>query len=398
MEIQGKRMSALVISGDTSGAITLQSPAVAGTNTVNFGANSGTAILDANTPAFRNRIINGAMVIDQRNAGAAITPSASGPAYTVDRWAYYNDQVSKLTYQQNYGTVTPPAGFKNYLGVYVASAATVGASDEFDLFQRIEGFNTADLGFGAAGASTITLSFWVRSTLTGTFGGVLANSGNSRTYPFTYTISASNTWEQKSVTIAGDTSGTWVGATNGIGLTVLFSMGAGSTRLGTAGAWSSTLYTGATGQVNLVATAGANWMITGVQLEKGSTATSFDYRPYGTELALCQRYLPCFNFSAANGSLGSGFANATTSAIINCVFPVQVRTPATGILVTGSFNAYTAVGGNSGNFTAIGLAAGQSLYSGALNCTGGSGLTAAQGTFLLSPAGTSQIQFTGCEL
>jgi hypothetical protein len=263
---------------------------------------------------FKNRIINGAMVIDQRNAGAAITPSANGPAFTVDRWSYYNDQVSKLTYQQNYGTVTPPAGFKNYLGVYVASAATVGASDEFDLFQRIEGFNTADLGFGAAGASTITLSFWVRSTLTGTFGGVLANSANSRIYPFTYTISASNTWEQKSVTIAGDTSGTWVGATNGIGLTVLFSMGAGSTRLGTAGAWASTLYTGATGQVNLVATAGANWMITGVQLEKGSTATSFDYRPYGTELALCMRYYENIQVSQ------NYYLHNTSSPTMNCTF------------------------------------------------------------------------------
>jgi hypothetical protein len=320
----------VVLLGSTSGSVTLQEPAVAGSTTINLPATSGTmAVLPTATSVlpeasggtgtttgyygFKNRLINGSMVIDQRNAGAAITPSANGPAFTVDRWSYYNDQVSKLTYQQNYGTVTPPAGFKNYLGVYVASAATVGASDEFDLFQRIEGFNTADLGFGAAGASTITLSFWVRSTLTGTFGGVLANSANSRIYPFTYTISASNTWEQKSVTIAGDTSGTWVGATNGIGLTVLFSMGAGSTRLGTAGAWASTLYTGATGQVNLVATAGATWFITGVQLEKGSTATSFDYRPYGTEFALCQRYYEVSYFGAQTQSNAIFYSADVTS-------------------------------------------------------------------------------------
>jgi hypothetical protein len=301
---------------------------------------------------FKNRIINGAMMIDQRNAGAAITPATSGPAYTVDRWAYYNAQVSKLTYQQNYGAVTPPAGFKNYLGVYVASAATVGASDEFDVFQRIEGFNTSDLGFGAAGASSVTLSFWVRSTQTGTFGGTLNNSGNTRSYPFTYTINSSNTWEQKSITIAGDTSGTWVGATNGIGLSVLFSMGCGSSLLGAAGSWSSTGYVGATGQVNLVATAGANWMVTGVQLEKGSAATSFDYRPYGTELQLCQRYFYKFGAAAA---YGSGIMTSSTTMRAFNAHPVEMRTNPTSITSTitgyGSGSTQINVFSNNGFLT-----------------------------------------------
>jgi hypothetical protein len=357
----------VVLLGSTSGSVTLQEPAVAGSTVIDLPATSGTmAVLPTATSVlpqasggtgtttgyygFKNRLINSAMVIDQRNAGAAITPSANGPAYTVDRWAYYNDQVSKLTYQQNYGTVTPPAGFKNYLGVYVASAATVGASDEFDLFQRIEGFNTADLGFGAAGASTITLSFWVRSTLTGTFGGVLANSANSRIYPFTYTISASNTWEQKSVTIAGDTSGTWVGATNGIGLTVLFSMGAGSTRLGTAGAWASTLYTGATGQVNLVATAGATFYITGVQLEKGSTATSFDYRPYGTELNLCMRYFQSYSFADAS-MIATGATTSTSAGNIPINLLVPMRTAPSTITIPS-------VGTSGGTWTPLNQAGG----------------------------------------
>ncbi|NBV70861.1 MAG: hypothetical protein EBR60_02185 [Burkholderiaceae bacterium] len=351
---------------------------------------------DINYTGFKNRIINGAMVIDQRNAGAASANTING--YFLDRWNVTQSTTGKVIAQQNAGSVTPPAGFSNYLGVTSQSAYSVTSTDFFLIFQPIEGFNTADFAWGTASASTVTLSFWVRSSLTGNFGAAIKNSAANRSYPFSYTISSANTWEQKSVTIAGDTTGTWIGATNGIGLYVLFSLGSGSTRLGTANVWAAANYDAPTGSTSVVGTNGATFYITGVQLEKGSTATSFDYRPYGTELALCQRYLPCFNFSAANGSLGSGFASATTSALINCVFPVQVRTPATGILVTGSFNAYTVAGGNSGNFTSIALAAGQSAYSGALNCTGGTGLLAAQGTFLLSPAGNSQIQFTGCEL
>ena len=239
---------------------------------------------------FKNRIINGAMVIDQRNAGASVTP-ADG-TYTLDRWTTATSQASKFTIQQNAGSVTPPSGFNNYLGLTVGASAnvTVGSTDYFGLGQYVEGFNAADLGFGAAGASTVTLSFWVRSSVTGTFGGVLRNSAANRAYPFTYTISASNTWEQKIVTIAGDTTGTWL-KTNGIGAFVFFSIGMGSTYTDTAGAWTSKASTtSAAGSTNLITTNGATFYITGVQLEKGSTATSFDYRPYGTEFALCQRY------------------------------------------------------------------------------------------------------------
>jgi hypothetical protein len=241
-----------------------------------------------NTFGFKNRIINGAMVIDQRNAGASVTPTNG--AYTLDRWSAILTQASKYTVQQNAGSVTPPTGFKNYLGVTSSSAYSVLTGDIFAVRHLVEGFNVADLGWGSAGASTVTLSFWVRSSLTGTFGGSLINSAANRFYPFSYTISAANTWEQKSVTIAGDTSGTWV-TDNGIGIGVYFSLGGGATYSGTAGAWTGTgtPYT-ATGAVSVVGTNGATFYITGVQLEKGSTATSFDYRPYGTELALCQRY------------------------------------------------------------------------------------------------------------
>jgi hypothetical protein len=235
----------------------------------------------------KNRIINGAMVIDQRNAGASVT--ITGENYTLDRWVSQVSQTSKFSVQQNAGSVTPPTGFTNYLGATSLSAYSIVAGDYFTIEQRVEGFNTADLGWGTASASTVTLSFWVRSSLTGTFGGSFTNSGNSRSYPFTYTISSANTWEQKSITVAGDTSGTWL-KTNGQGITIYFSLGMGSTRSGTAGAWAGANYLSATGATSVVGTSGATFYITGAQLEKGSTATSFDYRPYGTELQLCQRY------------------------------------------------------------------------------------------------------------
>ena len=236
---------------------------------------------------FKNRIINGSMVIDQRNAGASVTPN--GVVYNIDRWWTYNTQTSKFTIQQNAGSVTPPVGFKNYLGATSSSAYTVTSTDQFFIAQTIEGYNIADLGWGTASAATVALSFWVRSSLTGTFAGSIQNNTNARSYVFSYTISSANTWEQKSITIAGDTSGTWE-ATNSGGLITIFSIGAGTNFNATAGAWSAGNFKSVTGAVSVVGTSGATFYITGVQLEKGSTATSFDYRPYGTELQLCYRY------------------------------------------------------------------------------------------------------------
>ena len=287
----------------------------------------------ASSFGFKNRIINGAMVIDQRNAGASVTPTADG-YYSCDRWAVGVPQASKFTIQQNAGSVTPPTGYINYLGVTSLSAYSITSTDQFRIRQFIEGLNVADLAWGTANAATVTISFWVRSSLTGTFGGALQNSASNRSYPFSYTISSANTWEQKSVTVAGDTSGTWL-TTNGVGIQLTFAFGVGSTLSGTAGAWAGTEYSSATGATSVVGTSGATFYITGVMLEKGSTATSFDYRPYGTELALCQRYYAKTfpqTVAPANG-LGTnyflGYSPNSTNPSTIWKFPVTMRSAPT---------------------------------------------------------------------
>jgi hypothetical protein len=279
----------IVLFGATSGSVTLQEPAIAGSTVLNLPATTGTVGLTVSQIGMKNRIINGGMTFDQRNAGASVTIGAGTNTYTLDRWFGFGSQASRFSIQQNAGAVTPPAGFTNYLGVTSLSAYSVGSSEQFAINQAIEGFNTADLGWGTANAQTVTLSFWVRSSLTGTFGGSLRNGSINRSYPFTYTISAANTWEQKSVTIAGDTSGTWL-TNNGVGVYLAIGLGVGSTLSGTAGSWAGSNLPSATGAVSVVGTNGATFYITGVQFELGSGATTFDFRSYGNELALCQRY------------------------------------------------------------------------------------------------------------
>ena len=291
---------------------------------------AGSNLGAGNATAFKNRIINGAMVIDQRGPGT-YTPNNS---YTLDRWQFQNSQTAKVTIAQNQGSVTPPTGYINYLGITSSSAYSVTSTDYFMLAQKIEGLNVSDLGWGTANAKTITLSFQVYSSLTGTFGGSLVNQSGARSYPFTYTISSANTWTSVSVTIAGDTSGTWL-TTNGIGINVYFSMGAGSTVIGTAGTWASAAYYGATGQTSVVGTNGATFYITGVQLEVGSSATGFDFRSIGTELALCQRYYINMNNPSGSGLgiFGAGYIDGTTQGRAYTALKVTMRASPT---VTGT--------------------------------------------------------------
>jgi len=249
---------------------------------------NGTITANAVTPSvnMKNRIINGAMMIDQRNAGASSSFGSTGAYNTVDRFQAYQNTSGTATLQQ---VVDAPAGFYNSLKVTITASATPAAGELFQIQQVIEGYNIADFAFGTASARAITLSFWVKSSLTGQFGGAVQDGSAAYGYPFSYTISAANTWEQKSISITGATAGSW-GATTSAGLRLYLDLGCGSNFLGTAGAWVASSARGATGDTKLISTNGATWFITGVQLEVGSTATSFDYRPYGTELQLCQRY------------------------------------------------------------------------------------------------------------
>jgi hypothetical protein len=363
------------------------------TLTVNAKTTFGSEISAPNTFGFKNRIINGAMMIDARNAGASVTNTV-GVVFPVDRFGCYGDQASKFTGQQS---SVVPAGFVNSLLITSLSAYSVPSGEIFLMRQRIEGFNVADLGWGTANAQSVTLSFWVRSSLTGTFGGSVQNSAQNRSYPFTYTISAANTWEQKTITIAADTSGTWV-TNNGVGLTVNLGLGVGSTYSGTAGAWSGSTYYSATGATSVVGTSGATFYITGVQLEKGSTATSFDYRPYGTELALCQRY--CWNYSSAVASGGySRFSYGETLSTVQyqggLFFPVQMRTTPSLTAAASSnyaiFSRASVVACNSGPT----IGDGTTVNSGLIVAGVASGLTVGNaGSFMANNNNTAYLLYT----
>jgi len=237
----------------------------------------------------RNRIINGDMRIDQRNAGASVNNIAGG-LVTLDRWSAYGAQAAKFSTQRNLNSVTPPSGFTNYLGVSSLAATSVGASEFYGIYQVIEGFNASDFAWGTATAQAVTASFWVRSSLTGTHSGNVISYGTTVSYVFAFTVSAANTWEYKTVTIPGPTVGTW-NTNNGGGPQIFFNLGSGSSVSTAPGSWStSAINWGATGAVSVVATNGATFYITGVQLEPGTVATPFERRSYGQELALCQRY------------------------------------------------------------------------------------------------------------
>jgi hypothetical protein len=365
------------ISIDTSGHVTVD----------------GVAMPSAGPLSNRNKIINGDMRIDQRNAGASVTPASA--IYTLDRWVTLISQASKLSFQQNAGSVTPPAGFTNYLGITSASAYSVLASDAFEISQAIEGYNFADLAFGSASAKAITLSFWVRSSLTGTFGGALSNSGSARSYPFNYAISSANTWEYKTVTIPGDTSGTWL-TTNGVGGFLRFGLGVGSTYSGTAGSWASANYASATGATSVVGTNGATFDITGVQLEVGSVATPFEHRSFGDELARCQRYY--YRMTSTAPYTQFAFCNVQSATVHKPFFhfPVPLRVPPTAV-ENSNLGIITAFGlgvtGLSGLTLDTNLNGTESTTLSATLASPGLGSGGATTVLLANNTGTASISF-----
>jgi hypothetical protein len=259
-------------------------------NSITDASGGTTASINGYTPsasnmAGRNRVINGAMMIDQRNAGAAVTTTTDA-AYTIDRW---NNRIYSGSGRWSVQQVSANlAGFEYAAKLTVTTTDTPGTYG-YALNHRIEGYNIADLGFGTSDAKTVTLSFWVKSSIAGTYCVSLRNNAATDSYVAEYSISSANTWEKKTITIAGPTSGTWI-KTNDTGSIFEWSLGSQTSKQTTAGAWQSGNYVTTSNQTAWIATSGATFYITGVQLEVGSTASEFEHRLYGQELALCQRY------------------------------------------------------------------------------------------------------------
>ena len=299
----------------------------------------------------RNKIINGAMMIDQRNAGASIT-AAVGNNFAVDRFAVAATQASKLTAQRS---TVAPAGFINSLGITVLSSYTPVSTDDFDVRQVVEGFNVADLGWGTVNAQTVTLSFWVRSSVTGTYSLSLRNASVNRSFVTTYTINSANTFEQKLITIPGDTTGTWA-VDNTAGVYIAWDLGQGSNfNTATTGSWQAGNFDRTSGSVSFVSQVnGATFYITGIQLEKGSVATPFEFRQYGTEFALCQRYYEQSGGATCVIPSNNGYSNVSFS-VSKRTTPTIVLSPAITaptVSISGFYTTWPSVTGYAYTATA----------------------------------------------
>lgn len=287
---------------------------------------------------FRNKIINGAMVIAQRGT-AAITASGADQ-FPVDRWGAVNS-VGTVTVQQS---STAPAGFSNSVVATVTATGSYSTSGYTALFQRIEGYNVADCAFGTASAKQMTLSFWVRASVTGNYSVSFGNNAGNRWLYRNFTVNAANTWEYKTVQFVGDTSGTWT-TDNTTGLSVSFQLGRGTSTDGTENTWSSSVIISSAGNVDFAANSGATFYLTGVQLEQNYQPTPFEQRPYGVELALCQRYYwqSSTGLTTDAASRHAHFRridNYTMIATGHLAFPVTMRAEPTAQIYNGNGIGY----------------------------------------------------------
>jgi hypothetical protein len=384
------KVNAIQTAGGLNGLTLNANGQVNVANTIGFA--DGTVMGSSSGSTMKNRIINGAMVIDQR--GTATTPVTfnNNFPYSVDRWqtAQNAGPTQTLTAQQS--SVVPNGNFTKSLLITTTTGASVSGSMYANFWQKIEGSNIADLGWGTANAQPVTVSFWARSSLTGNFGFFVQNNG-TRTYMTAINIAAANTWQYFTITIPGDTSGTW-STTNTLGTYVGFDCGTGpGGTVSASTSWQSTGAQGLTNGVQLSATTGATFYVTGVQFEKGSTATSFDFRHYGQELSLCQRYLPAFLGTFAFPAWCSG----TTGGYVEVPFQVPARAAASGTTITGATSSVvysSAAGGIS--VTNLIFNSGDT-YHARLNFSVASGLVAGNAT-ALQGNGSVNILFTGCEL
>lgn len=345
----------------------------------------------------RRRNVNGCGMIDQINLGASVTPAAS--AYFLDNWYLFMTQASKVTVGRNLNGVTPPKGASYYIGAQIAAAvATPGATDRWDLCTPIEGLNVEDLEWGTSNARAIAISFWVYSSVAGGAGGAVRNSATNRSFPFAYTINVANTWQKVSVPIVPDTAGTWLN-TNGLGMVVDFSLGAGSNFLGTQGSWAASNLTNFTGVGQLIATLNATFYITEVQVEDigvtTSPSTPYEKWTADRELAACQRYLPAFNAVGSSDDFGWGVCTSSSTASVGFNFVVEPRIPPTGITLSAATSfSLSGVATSTASSVAFG-AAGKKL--GRVAVTAGASFAAGQSCFLFGNVAGAQILFTGAQ-
>lgn len=279
---------------------------------------------------FRNMVMNGNFAIDQRNAGVAQSGKTTD-FYAVDRFICSVNSLGNFTGQQvalSSLSGTQPAGFTYALGCTAASGRTAAAGDVYGLRHRIEGYNSAQLSWGSSNAKKAVLSFWVRSSVTGTYNVGFFNAAADRSFVSSYTVNAANTWEYKTIYVNGDSSGTW-GTGNGIGVEIFWDLGTGSTfNASSLNTWLSGIYVTSAAATKWIATTNATFYITGVQFEQNYQPTPFEQRPYGVELGLCQRYFYVFkgvsdNYNAVSTTgIMSGTTNLARSIIM---LPVPMR-------------------------------------------------------------------------
>lgn len=297
-------------------------------------ATSATTATTAETPnTYKNELYNPQMAINQRAAG---TVTADGD-YPVDRWVFRNTTTATASALQS---TTAPDGFTNSFryNVTVLGAATSGQIAAVS--QAIEAPNMVNFAFGTASARTISLSFWVQSTVAGTYCAAITNGPTqTRSWVAEYTINAANTWERKTITIPGDITGWTVGLTGAVaGMYVYFDLGSSSSFNATANTWTSAFATRTASQTNLVGLTGS-WYVTGVQLENSSVATAFEARPAMQEIALCQRYYTRWSCDAGQTDVafGAGQATTATNGIVYLKYPQALcKTP---VISTSSLSA-----------------------------------------------------------
>jgi len=281
---------------------------------------------DTAVHGYRNLIINGAMQVAQWSTSTTIPEGTE--TYGTDRWYGYANSIDELVLTMSQDT-DAPAGFAASTKLTTSTAESALAADEYSTFtQKIEGQNLQNLAFGTSDAQSFTLSFWVKSSLTGTFAVSFYKPNGSEIIGSTYTINSANTWEYKTITIVGNTGSSIVND-NTAGLWVTFTLAAGSDWTSTDntswGSYANGKWSYGQTQNGLITTLNATWQITGVQLEVGSEATPFEHRSYGDELARCQRYYYEINYSGAALRLGWGHSAASTQCRMHFQTPVPMR-------------------------------------------------------------------------